>query len=165
MRINKGIACGTAWLALLTMSSVAAAAENDRSLDRDVQIARSLTEASRQATLAANLTLTETEASEFWPLYRNYRGEVALQNDRLLELLKNYSKEYETLTDDQAKAMVRTYLDIDKKRLALKEKYVKRFEKVLPAAKVARAMQAEQKLDAMQNFGLARSVPLVPARS
>lgn len=139
------------------------AASSDDQLAQDLQIARSMTEASRQATIAANLTLTESEASEFWPLYRTYRNEVATQNDRLVNLIKEFAAEYETLTDDQAKKLTRTYIDIDKKRLALKEKYLKKFEKVLPAAKVARAMQAEQKLDALQNFGIARTVPLVPA--
>jgi hypothetical protein len=66
------------------------------------------------------------------------------------------------MTDDEAKKLTRTYLDIDRKRLDLKEKYLKKFEKVLPAALVARAMQTEQKLDAMQQFTLARTVPLVP---
>jgi hypothetical protein len=136
----------------------------DTSLDRDLQIARSLTEANRQATVAANMKLTDDESKAFWPLYREYRTEQAKQSDRLVELIKTYAKEYDTLTDDQAKELTRTYLDIDKKRLGLKEKYLKKFEKVLPAAKVARAMQAEQKLDAIQAFGIARTVPLIPAR-
>ena len=66
------------------------------------------------------------------------------------------------MTDDAAKELTRTYLDIDKRKLELKEEYLKKFENVLPAALVARAMQTEQKLDAMQAFTLARSIPLVP---
>ncbi len=66
------------------------------------------------------------------------------------------------MTDDAAKELTRTYLDIDKRRLELKQEYLKKFEKVLPASLVARAMQTEQKLDAMQAFTIARSIPLVP---
>ena len=135
----------------------------DSTFDRDVQIARTLTEASRQATVAENVTLTEAQAAVFWPIYREYRLEVAKQNDRLAELIRTYASKYPTMTDADAKKLTETYLDIDRKRLDLKVRYVKKFEKALPAALVARAMQTEQKLDAMQAFTIARTVPLVPA--
>ncbi len=135
----------------------------DSTYERDVQIARSLTEASRQATVAQNVTLTESQAAVFWPIYREYRLEVAKQNDRLAQLIRAYADTYSSMTDAEAKKLTATYLDIDRKRLDLKVQYVKKFEKVLPAALVTRAMQTEQKLDAMQNFTIARTVPLVPA--
>ncbi len=139
-----------------------AAPTADSTFERDVQIARTLTEATRQATVAENVNLTEAQANVFWPLYREYRLEVAKQNDRLAQLIRQYADQYTTMTDDVAKKFTQTYLDIDRKRLDLKVQYVKKFEKVLPAALVARAMQIEQKLDAMQQFVIARSVPLVP---
>ena len=135
----------------------------DSTFDRDVQIARTLTEATRQATVAENVTMSEAQAAVFWPLYREYRLEVAKQNDRLAQLIRTYAEKYPSMTDADAKKLTATYLDIDRKRLDLKVQYVKKFEKVLPAALVARAMQTEQKLDAMQAFTIARTVPLVPA--
>ena len=134
----------------------------DSTLDRDIQIARSLTEASRQATVVANLPLTSEQANAFWPIYREYRAEVAKQNDRFVQLVKEYSGDFDRMTDKDAKSLTGTYLDIAQKKLDLKKKYVKRFEKVLPASLVARAMQTEQKLDAMQDFTVARTIPLVP---
>jgi len=134
----------------------------DSTLDRDIQIARSLTEASRQATVVANLPLTEAQASAFWPVYREYRAAVAVQNDRFVALVKKYSNDFDHMTDADAKTLTSTYLDIAQKKLDLKKEYVKKFQKVLPAALVARAMQTEQKLDAMQDFTIARSIPLVP---
>jgi pyruvate formate-lyase activating enzyme-like uncharacterized protein len=140
----------------------APAPPTDGAYERDVQIARNLTEASRQATVASNLPLTEAQGNAFWPVYLQYRKDVTQQNERLGKLIQQYAAEYETMTDDAAKQLTRTYLDIDQKRLDLKNEYLKKFEKVLPAALVARAMQTEQKLDAMQAFTIARSIPLVP---
>jgi hypothetical protein len=134
----------------------------DGAFERDVQIARNVTEASRQATVAANLPITEVQGKAFWPVYLEYRADVTKQNVRLAKLIDRYSLEYATMTDDEAKQLTRTYLDIDRERLHLKEEYLTKFEKVLPAALVARALQTEQKLDAMQQFTLARSIPLVP---
>ena len=152
--------------ALLICSSFVFAEDSaptaESTLERDIQIARTLTEATRQATVVANVPLTDAQATAFWPVYREYRVEVAKQNDRLMQLIKTYQAEYTTMTDDAAKKLTRGYLDIDGKRLDLKKKYLTKFEKVLPAALVARAMQTEQKLDAMQQFTIARTVPLVP---
>jgi hypothetical protein len=148
--------------AALACAEVAPAPPTDGAYERDVQIARNLTEQSRQATVAANLPLTEAQGNAFWPVYLKYRADVTKQNERLGELIKKYSTEYDSMTDEAAKELTRTYLDIDKRRLELKQEYLTRFEKVLPAALVARAMQTEQKLDAMQAFTIARSIPLVP---
>jgi hypothetical protein len=154
--------------AVLLVGSAFAFAENapvpqpDSAFDRDVQIARNVTEATRQTTVAGNLPLTEAQGKAFWPVYLEYRGEVTKQNVRLAKLIDRYSLEYGAMTDAEAKQLTRTYLDIERERLKLKEEYLKKFEKVLPAALVARAMQTEQKLDAMQQFTLARSIPLVP---
>jgi len=137
----------------------------DSTLDRDIQIARSLTEASRQATVVANLPLTSEQANAFWPIYRQYRADVAVQNDRFLQLVKQYSSDFDHMTDKDAKSLTATYLDIAQKKLDLKKKYVGKFYKVLPASLVARAMQTEQKLDAMQDFTIARTIPLVPPAS
>ena len=152
-------------LALLTCASVAFAADAptaQSTLERDIEIAKSLTEATRQSTVIENLPLSQSQSSAFLPLYREYRAEVVEQNNRLTLLIGEYSKQYATMTDDEAKKLTRAYLDIVTKRLDLKKEYLKKFEKVLPAALVARAMQTEQKLDAMQDFLLARLVPLVP---
>ncbi len=150
------------WASLACAEEAAPLPPTDGAYERDVQIARNLTEQSRQATVAANLPLTEAQGNAFWPVYLKYRAEVTKQNERLAELIKTYSSEYSSMTDDAAKQLARTYLDIDKRRLELKEEYLGKFEKVLPAALVVRAMQTEQKLDAMQAFTIARSIPLVP---
>ena len=68
-------------LALITWASLAFAEEaplppSDGAYERDVQIARNLTEQSRQATVAANLPLTESQGNAFWPVYLKYREEV-----------------------------------------------------------------------------------------
>ncbi len=152
-------------VALLLCASAAFAADAptaESTLERDIEIAKGLTEATRRATVIANLPLTEAQSSAFLPIYREYRVEVAKQNERLTLLIKEYSEQYTTMTDDEAKKLTRAYLDIDSKRLALKKDYLKKFEKVLPAALVARALQTEQKLDAMQEFTIARLVPLMP---
>jgi len=130
-------------------------------LDQQMVMIRSLTETERQATIAANVVLTEPEAAKFWPLYRDYRNEVAKVNDKLIALIKDYAANFEAVTDAKAKSYVKDYLDTQKQRIALKSKYASKYDKVLPPVKTARVLQIESKLDAIIDVALAQTIPLV----
>lgn len=165
-RLNLGRAfCAAA--ALVAMTSFAAtpatpdAPAEEPSVDQQIQMIRSLTEAQRQATVAANVQLTDAEAAKFWPLYREYRFDVSKINDKLLALIKDYSEHYEAMTDAKAKAYTSGYIDVQKAQIDLKSKYVSKFDKVLSPIKTARVLQIETKLDALRDAGLAKTVPLV----
>jgi hypothetical protein len=140
-----------------------AVAAEELTVEQQVAMARSLTEGQRQATVAANVSLTEAEAAKFWPLYRAYRNEVEKVTDETIALMKDFAANYETLSNDRAKSMADRWLAIQKQRLALKKKYMDRYAKVLGGAKMARVLQIENKLDALIEVNLARAVPLVPA--
>jgi hypothetical protein len=57
--------------------------------------------------------------------------------------------------------MLDDYLDIQKKKIALKKKYVKKFKKVLTPKKLVQYYQTENKLDTIIMMELAAEVPLV----
>jgi len=159
------LASRIAWLVFTLTAVWAGGAVASEQLTEEQQIAmtRSMTEAQRQATLAANMSLTETEAAKFWPLYRQYRNEVETINDETIVLMKEFAANYQTLSDERAKSMASRFLAIQKQRLALKTKYMDRYAKVLGGAKMARVLQIENKLDALIEVNLASMLPLVPA--
>jgi hypothetical protein len=138
-------------------------AAEELTIDQQVALIRSLSEAQRTATMAANVVLTEAEGAKFWPLYRDYRNEVAKINDKMIALLKDYADNFEAMTDAKAKAYISDYLSVQKARLDLKSQYVGKFDKVLPPIKTARVLQIETKLDSMVDAGLAKTIPLVTA--
>ncbi len=118
-------------------------------------------QADRQVVVAANLGLTEAEGKVFWPLYRDYRAELAKLGDRMSTLILDYAKNYEKMTDEQAKKMLAESLAIQKDETAVKLAWVPKFEKVLPAKKVARFYQIENKLDLIVRLAMAKDIPLV----
>jgi hypothetical protein len=85
---------------------------------------------------------------------------MAKVNDRFVRGLGRYLETYDSLTDETAKKMMEEYLSIERARTTVKSKYVSRFLKVLPAKKVARFFQIDNKLDAVINAELAQTVPL-----
>jgi hypothetical protein len=127
----------------------------------EIAVTRADIQADRQAIVAANMTLTEPEATAFWPVYREYRGELSKVGDRAVKLITDYAASYETLTNEQASALVKEYLAIQKEILKVREKYAPLFAKVLPAKSVMRLYQIENKLDAIVMMAVVAEIPLV----
>ncbi|MCU0291005.1 MAG: hypothetical protein MUF10_03315 [Thermoanaerobaculaceae bacterium] len=120
-------------------------------------------QADRQAVVAANLGLTDVQGAAFWPVYREYRAEMGKVGDRLQKLIQEYSKVFESVTEEQAKGMVDEMLAIGRDDLKVREAYLPRFRKVLPETKVARFLQIENKIDAVIKVQLADIIPLAKA--
>ena len=132
----------------------------DEDITSDIELTRASIQLRRQALVTAAMDLAPNESEAFWPLYREYRMEMAKVGDRLSKLLVQYAGQYDTLTDAQAVKIMDEYLDIEKAKNNVKGKYISRFRKVLPARKVMRFFQIDNKLDAVINRELASIVPL-----
>ena len=127
----------------------------------EIELTRSAIQAERQALVTANLGLTEDEGLAFWPVYRDYRVEMARVGDRLVKLITDYAASWEALPDAQASALVRDLLAVQQDALRVKEKFAPRFEKVISAKSVFRFYQIENKLDAFVMMGVVEQIPLV----
>jgi hypothetical protein len=120
--------------------------------------------ADRQAVVAANLPLSEGEARVFWPVYKEYRGEVERLGDRMAKLIAAYAANFDTMDDTKADAFFSESLAIERDKVAVREKYVPRVKSVLSPQKAARFFQIENKLDAIVNVALASDIPLIPVK-
>jgi hypothetical protein len=135
-------------------------ADQDQDLTSDLALTRASIQLRRQAIVTSVMDLAPKEAEAFWPLYREYRVEMAKVGDRVSKLLVQYAGQYDTLTDEQASKIMNEWLSVEKAKNNVKDKYVSRFKKILPARKVMRFFQADNKLDAMVNAQLASIIPL-----
>jgi hypothetical protein len=127
----------------------------------EIALTRQVVQTERQALVTAAMELTEQEGAAFWPLYREYRGAMAKVGDRSQALIVDYAAKYATLTDADAQVMLDEMLAIDTEALKVRKDYVKRFGKILPAKRVARFFQIENKMDAVIKADLAETIPLV----
>ncbi len=138
-----------------------AMAEDAVAVGDSIEVSRGVVAAERKLVVAQNMGLTQEESETFWPIYGDYQNELRKINDREIKLIQDYAAEYETLTDERAIELLKIAQTIDDDQLKLRRKYVKRFQKVIPAKKVVRYYQIENKLDAIVSFDLARKLPLV----
>jgi hypothetical protein len=85
---------------------------------------------------------------------------MARLGDRLVKVITEFAASNATLNDEQATRLLDEYLDIRTRDLSVKKKYVGVFRKVLPAPKVTRFFQLENKLDAVVQYELGAEIPL-----
>jgi hypothetical protein len=127
----------------------------------ETRLTRVAIQEERQAIVTQAMDLTPEEMETFWPLYREYRLEAAKIGDRIVALIQQYAANYDGLTDAMASKLVADFVKLEQARANLKAKFLPRFKKVLPAKKVARFYQVENKLDVLILSEMAESIPLV----
>ena len=138
-----------------------AAVPDDGDLTSETALTRASIQVRRQAMVTAAMDLDGAEAEKFWPLYRDYRNEMAKAGDRLVKLINDYADAYDSITDEQAGRMLDEYLSIQRATGEVKAAFVPKFRQIMPARKVARFFQVDNKLDAVINAQLAAGIPLV----
>jgi hypothetical protein len=82
-------------------------------------------------------------------------------NQRTVKLVKDYAASYKTMTDAVAGPLLDEAIAIERDRAALLTSYRPKFAAVLPATKVARYYQIENKIRAVINYELADAIPIM----
>ena len=117
----------------------------------------------KKALIAVNLNLTEAEEKGFWPLYDSYQADLEKIQERQLNLIKAYAKDYNanSLSDEKAKQLMTDYMTTEEDTLKLNKSYFTKFNQVLPGKKATAYFQLENKIEAIINYDMAGQIPLV----
>lgn len=129
----------------------------------EVEKGREMIREGRLEIIRAELQVTDDESPAFWPLYAKYRDETDAIQDRYSAMITEYLRRYDAadLNNEYADELIDTFLAIKYELLDVQKKYLPEFRAVLPAMKVARLFQLENKLNAEIDAQLALVVPLV----
>jgi len=130
---------------------------------QELQAAKELVDTERDMTLIVNLDLTEEESKTFWPLYEKYRQKVRNVRQRKVTLIEEYARRYRagTVDDQFAEMAIKDALKIQLETVKIRQKYWKKFRRIIPATKAARFYQLENKMDTEIDFVLSGGIPLV----
>jgi hypothetical protein len=128
----------------------------------EFQKTRELMQKQKDEVISADMKLTKEEGKAFWPLYREYQEALGKLQDRLFRLLAEYAREREnaTFTDQKARVLLDEYLDMEREDLWLKRAHLEKFSRILPAKKVMRYFQLENKISAMVKYQMTQGIPL-----
>ena len=125
------------------------------------ELLRSDVRAQKVAILTELMGFTDAEDAAFWPIYREYDGEMAKLGDERVAMIAEYAANYSTLSDAIAEKLAATALDLESRRQATKAKYFERIKKALSPRTALRFLQVEQQLLLLVDLQISASLPIV----
>jgi hypothetical protein len=130
-------------------------------IDEDIKLFRKDVRSGKKQIVAANMSLTDSEAQQFWPIYDQYTVELATITDSKYSLIKEYAQNYNTLTGEQAEQYVKGRAAVEQSIMELRLKYFPIFRKVLSGKATALFFQMDWRLGLVVDLQLASQIPLV----
>jgi hypothetical protein len=157
MKLSTSLLIGT-----LTVCLCAAGQDTQGKLpESEIALLRADIQTKKTAILQQNLTLSEEQAKTFWPLQRSYENDLSKLGDQRLEVIREYAKNWDNLTDETAKDLGKRLLDYQKRRVDLRSRYFDRMSKEISPTVAAKFFQVETQLENIVDLEIASSVPLI----
>lgn len=132
--------------------------------DQDLALMRKDLRSQKKQLLAQNLTLSDAEATKFWPLYDQYVAELTKINDKKYTTIQAYADRYGTLSDEEAQSLIKNWLDVDIAAAQLREKYLAIVSKAIGGRKAATFAQIDRRIAAIVDLQLGSKIPLVQSQ-
>jgi Spy/CpxP family protein refolding chaperone len=146
---------------IVTATAVAQTAATDTGTDTDIALLRSDVQAQRTDVVAHTMQLSDADAKNFWPLYREYVGKEQAIGDQRVSAIKDYAGQYDTMNDAQADGLADRMLNFDKSRTQLRAEYYPKFKKAIGAKQAAKFLQVDNRLNLLVDLQIANAVPII----
>jgi hypothetical protein len=155
------LACSAA-----AVAQTAAAPEKDPHVisTQDIEMLRKDIRSQKKQLLAQNLTLSDTDATKFWPIYDQYAAELTKIKDKQYATFQQYADHFGTLTDEKASSLMKDWLDVDVAVAQLRAKYLPIVSKAIGGKKGASWAQLDRRIQMMVDLQLSARTPLVQAQ-
>jgi len=137
-----------------------AVAQTGGSVPTDEQQLIQKVQSDKRSVVLSAMNLTAPEMSVFVPIYDQYQADMKEQMTRGGELLNKYASNYDSMTDDAAKQLLKEFFKYREERAEVLQKYAKRMAGKLPPTKVLRWVQIENKLTTLLDWQAAQVIPL-----
>jgi hypothetical protein len=160
--LRVAAAVGLLAIPSLALAQTATAEETrEANLRAYIDLLRSDVRAQSVAIIAELMQLNEADDKAFWPVYREFEGDLTKINDARIALIHEYADNYGALTDARADTLAHRALDLEGRRTELKTKYYDRLRMVVSPKVAARFIQIENQILLLLDLQIAASLPIV----
>jgi len=127
----------------------------------DMQALRAAVKADKRAYVDSMLTLTSAEAKRFWPIYAAYQRSLETSSRRRVVALEGLLFRDKVMTNTAAKNLVTELMTIEEAEVKARRRLRNQLMRALPSLKAARYLQLEDKIQAVRDYDVASTVPLI----
>ncbi len=93
-------------------------------------------------------------------MYDEYQKELVKIRIKRVNIIRDYAKNYKDMNDKNADKILGEWLQAQKDEIAIKDKYIEKFKKILPSSLVLRFYQIENRLNIRREANIASILPL-----
>jgi hypothetical protein len=131
-----------------------------KNLAEYAELLRSDVRAQKVAIISEVMDFTEAQSAAFWPIYRDYDGEMTKLGDERVALIDEYAQNFDTLTDQTADALATKAIDLDTRRRAALAKCYDRVKKATSAKTALQFLQVEHQLQLIIDLQISAALPI-----
>ena len=146
------------WTFLFLLALGAGRADAQENL---IALLQSDVRAEAQQIMTFAMQLSNDEAANFWPVYREYELDRANWGDRRIALIRTFAGQFDILTDSQAEDLAEEMFDLLDDRLDLYKKFYEKFADDVSPSVGARFVQVARQIDMIIDLQIAQEMPLV----
>jgi hypothetical protein len=106
------------------------------------------------------MQLSASDAAKFWPIYNDYDAQLTKLNDQRLENIKEYARNYNQLTDEQADELMQKSLAYQKQRQELVANTYEKVKQALGGVTASRFAQVENQLLLIMDLEMTAWLPI-----
>jgi chaperone required for assembly of F1-ATPase len=111
-----------------------------------VALLRSDVKAQRKDIVTQLMQFSDSDAAKFWPIVEQYDGELAKIGEGRVQLMLDYARNYENLTNDQADALMSKAFELEAQRAQLKKQYFDKMKAVVSATQATKFFLIENQM-------------------
>lgn len=148
-------------LILIAIIAVFALVSKAQSNTEEITLLQSVYGMEKRDLIAKHMKINAAQSDLFWQLYDEYeiaRKEIGMKRAKNIE---EYAKKYENLTNEDADALVKASMEVQKGFISLWDKTYKNMAKSISPVTAAQFIQAEMFLENMVRQELAMEIPMI----
>lgn len=148
-------------IALIMMLGIVAPLVQAQDYNSEIEYFQSVYGLEKKAIVENFINISGETSAAFWTAYNEYETERQSLGKQRLEVITDYVEQYESLTNEQADALMLKALSIRASNEKLLKKYYKKVKKVTDAKTATQFFQLEAYLGAAIQYSLLESIPFV----
>lgn len=127
------------------------------------QILAEKARADKKALVATSMSLTQSEAKAFWPLYEEYQQTQTELGKRGIQVIASYlrAQQQAPVSDQDTRKLIDNMIAVEQAEVDFRKAFAPKLLKVLPPIKAARYLQIEDKVRAVVRAQIVPRLPLV----
>jgi len=142
-----------------TSQDTTATSDRELNLRAYTELLRADVAARRVAIITEIMQFNDSEAATFWPLFRDYDYELSKIREVRVQLITDYIKNYDEITNEKADELMSAALALEAQRAELKKKHFDIMKKALSARTAARIFQVENQMQQVVDLQISANLP------